>query len=123
MPPNDDLARRPPPDRPLSTQLQRPARVVTWKPWLYENSSLIGHASISFNGWVVNEIPVFRKAGSLSVGTPSIPKLGPDGRVLLKSDGKKFYDKLIQFEPGDAHERWQRLCLGALADAGVGGVP
>ena len=96
-------------------------RLVEWKPWPFENPSLIGHCSIAFaGGWCVHRIPVFRKAdGSLSIGTPDAADVDRDGRIKLKPDGKKSYWKVISFETTEARERWQRMILAALADAGV----
>jgi hypothetical protein len=100
---------------------ERPCRLVEWKPWPFENAFLIGHCSVAFaGGWQVHRIPVFRKAdGSISVGTPEAADLDRDGRIKLKPDGKKSYGKIITFETGEAKARWDRMVLGALAEAGV----
>jgi hypothetical protein len=100
---------------------ERSCRLIEWKPWPFENPSLIGHCSIAFvGGWVVNKIPVFRKAdGSLSVGAPDAADVDGDGRIKLKPDGKKSYWKVITFETTEARERWQRMIQAALAEAGV----
>jgi hypothetical protein len=93
-----------------------------WKPWPFENPSLIGHASVAFaGGWVVHDIPVFRiKDGNLSVGVPNAAQLDAEGRIKLKLDGKRDYKPILSFETAEAKERWQRLVRGALADAGIG---
>jgi hypothetical protein len=106
----------------------RPAplcRVVEWKPWPFDNPSLIGHVDAVFSGgWRINAIPVFKRAdGSLSVGVPSIPVLDSDGRVRLKPDGKKQYTALIGFEAPGAKRRWEDAILGALAAAGITAAP
>ena len=100
---------------------ERACRLLEWKPWPFENPSLIGHCSIAFaGGWQVHRIPVFRKAdGSLSVGTPDAADVDRDGRIKLKPDGKKSYGKVITFETTEARERWQRMIQAALAEAGV----
>ena len=98
---HNELILPPPSSRPLSAQLRESAaRVVEWRPWPLQNSSLIGHCDVAFaGGWVVHGIPVFRRAnGSLSVGVPSAAQLDAEGRG-----------------------RWQRLVGGALAEAGIGG--
>lgn len=99
-------------------------RLIEWKPWPLENPSLIGHCAIAFaGGWVVHDVPVFRTAGGgISVGVPSIPHLDRDGRVRLKPDGKRDYAAVLTFETKAARERWQRLAIGALVDAGIRGA-
>jgi hypothetical protein len=102
----------------------RPTRLLKWEPWPFDNPSLIGHCTVSFSGWVVHRVPVFRKAdGSLSVGTPDAADIDGDGRVKLKPDGKKQYWKLLTFETSEARERWQRAVLATLNAAGIGGTP
>jgi hypothetical protein len=98
---------------------------VEWKPWPFDNPSLIGHATIAFaGGWVINAIPVFKRSdGSISAGVPSLPTLDGEGRVKLKPDGKRDYHAVISFESGEARERWQRLVLGALDAAGISAGP
>jgi hypothetical protein len=67
--------------------------------------------------------PVFRGAdGSLSVGVPNAAQLDGEGRVKLKPDGKRDYKSIISFETTEGRERFQRLVLAALADAGIGGA-
>jgi hypothetical protein len=96
-------------------------RLLEWKPWPFENPSLLGHATVAFSGgWVVHRIPVFRKGGSISVGAPDAADVDGDGRIKLKPDGKKSYGKVITFETTEARERWQRMIQAALTDAGVG---
>jgi hypothetical protein len=99
----------------------RQCRLIEWKPWPFDNPSLIGHATVAFQGgWVVSSVPVFRTAnGGLSVGTPSMPQLDAEGRVKLKPDGRRDYKPVISFETAEGRGRWQRLILAALVDAGV----
>jgi hypothetical protein len=101
---------------------ERLARLLEWRPWPFENPSLIGHCAVAFaGGWEVREIPVFRRAdGSLSVGTPEAAEIDRDGRVKLKPDGKRSYRKLITFASNEARERWRRMVLFALAEGGIG---
>jgi hypothetical protein len=95
---------------------------VEWKPWLLGNSSLVGHASVNFSGWVIHRVPVFRKGdGALSVGSPTTPEIDADGRVKMR-DGKRLYSSVLTLEGADARERWQRAVLAALAAGGVGEV-
>jgi hypothetical protein len=103
----------------------RVARLVDWKPWPFDNPSLIGHATVAFwGGWVVAAIPIFRKGdGSLSAGVPNEAQLDGDGRVKLKPDGKRSYSAIITFETADGRARWQRAVLGALAAGGITGAP
>lgn len=117
----------PPANQQLTTERRQPgehARLVKYEPWPLPNPALIGHCAIAFaGGWTVHDIPVFRTAGGgLSAGVPSIPHLDRDGRVKLKPDGKRDYSALLGFETKAARERWQRLVLGALVDAGIGGA-
>lgn len=103
---------------------ERACRLVAWKPWPFENPSLIGHCSVAFaGGWTIHAIPVFRKGdGSISPGTPDIPQLDREGRIKLR-DGKRWYEKALTFETTEGRERWRRMVLAALADAGIGGAP
>jgi hypothetical protein len=104
-------------------QGERACRLIEWKPWLLGNSSLLGHATVSFSGWIVHRVPVFRRAdGTLSVGTPNAPEVDAEGRIKLR-DGKKQYLPVLSFETSEARERWQRMVLGALAAAGITGAP
>ena len=67
----------------------------------------------------MHQIPVFRgRDGHLSVGVPSAAHLDADGRVKMR-DGKKQYTAVLGFEHGEGRERWRRIVLGALADAGI----
>jgi hypothetical protein len=86
----------------------------------FPNPSLIGHCAIAFaGGWIVNAVPVFRRGdGSLSVGVPNAAQLDAEGRIKLK-DSKRQYVAVLAFETTEARERWQRMILAALADAGV----
>jgi hypothetical protein len=99
---------------------ERVCRLVGWQPWPGTNSSLIGHATISFSGWVVHRVPVFRKADrTLSVGTPSAPEIDAEGRIKTR-DGKRQYWPVITLENNESRERWQRSVLAALAAGGIG---
>jgi hypothetical protein len=102
----------------------RACRIVAWKPWSQPNLSLLGHCVVAFTGgWVVHSIPVFRHGDhGLSVGVPSAAQLDADGCIKLR-DGKRQYTAVLSFETTEARERWQRLVLTALADAGIGGAP
>jgi hypothetical protein len=93
---------------------------VQWTP-VDNNPSLIGRATVAFaGGWVVHRIPVFRKGdGSISVGAPDAADVDRDGQIRKKPDGKKSYHRIITFESSEAKARWDRMVLGALADAGV----
>jgi hypothetical protein len=103
----------------------RVARLVSWTPWPFENPSLIGHAAVAFSGgWVVSQIPVFRRGdGRLSAGVPNAAQLDGEGRVKLKPDGKRSYAAIISFETGAARTRWNSLVLDALAAGGITGAP
>jgi hypothetical protein len=95
------------------------ARLVEYKSWPQANSALIGHATVDFGGWIVCEIPVFRRGdGGLSTAGPSAASVDKDGRQKTLPNGKREYWAAIRFE-GDGKERWERAVLGALAAAGV----
>lgn len=100
---------------------ERACRLIQWQPWPGTNSSLLGHATVSFSGWVVHKVPVFRKGDgtTLSVGTPSAPEIDSQGRVKER-DGKRQYWAVITLENAEAKDRWQRSVLAALAAAGIG---
>jgi hypothetical protein len=113
---NDLPARQP-------ARSERVCGLVAWKPWPQPNPSLLGHCAVAFaGGWVVHDIPVFRRAdGTLSVGAPNAAQLDTDGRIKQR-DGKRQYTALLSFETTEARERWQRLVLGALAAGGITGA-
>jgi hypothetical protein len=88
----------------------------------FDNPRLIGHATVSFSGWTVHRVPVFRRGdGSLSVGTPNAAEVDADGRIKQR-DGKKAIP-VLTFETAEARDRWQRAVLAALVAAGIGGAP
>jgi hypothetical protein len=98
----------------------RPCRLLEWKPWSAPDNALLGHATVSFSGWVVHKIPVFaKKGGGLSVSGPSAPDIDAQGRVKLGDDGKRRYWKVLTFEGNDARERFERAVIGALAAARI----
>jgi hypothetical protein len=101
---------------------ERTCRLVEWKPWSQPNPSLVGHCAVAFfGGWVVHSIPTFRRSdGSLSVGVPNAAQLDTNGHIKLR-DGKRDYKSILTFETAAARERWQRMVLAALSDAGIGG--
>lgn len=101
---------------------ERSCRLVSYQPWPAENSALCGHATVTFSGWRVARIPVFRRReGGLSVGTPSAPEIDPDGVQRRDTAGKRQYWPVIQFDNREARERWQKAVLAALSEGGVGG--
>lgn len=104
------------------THAERAAHLITWKPWPLPNPSLIGHATVTFSGWTVRGIPVFRRGGDggLSVGVPSAAELDSEGRIKQR-DGKRQYQAVISFENAEARERWQRSVLAALVAGGIVG--
>jgi hypothetical protein len=96
------------------------ARLVTFEPWPHPNPSLVGHATVDFSGWVVSRIPIFRRSnGSLSAGVPSCPQVDTDGRVRVDAEGKRQYAAVITFTSRDGKARYEKIVLGALADAEV----
>jgi hypothetical protein len=98
----------------------RSCRLIEWKPWPFDNPSLLGHCAIAFSGgWCVNSIPIFRKGdGSLSVGVPNAAQIDSDGRIKVR-DGKRQYVAVLSFETAEGRARWQRMVLGALAAGGI----
>jgi hypothetical protein len=99
---------------------ERSCRLVQWTP-VDNNLSSIGRATIAFaGGWIVVGIPIFRRAdGSLSAGVPSSAQLDAEGHIKVR-DGKRQYTPILIFESAEAKARWQRMALGALAEAGIG---
>lgn len=60
----------------------RQCQLLKWTPWPFDNPSLLGHCSVTFSGWTIHNVPVFRKAdGSLSVGTPSAAEIDREGHI------------------------------------------
>ncbi|HEY5299764.1 MAG TPA: hypothetical protein VIJ55_03715 [Acetobacteraceae bacterium] len=98
---------------------ERTARLISWTPWLAPNPSLVGHADVDFDGWVVFRIPIFRrKDGGLSAGAPSAAEVDRDGVQQRDAAGKRKFWAVISFS-GVGKERWQRAVLAALADGGI----
>jgi hypothetical protein len=98
----------------------RPCRCVNWTPWNNPATSLAGYATVSFvPDPVINRMPIFRGDDStLSVGVPSIPEIGADGKIKIR-DGKRVYHLVLSFACADDREWFSRAVLGALAEAGV----
>jgi hypothetical protein len=95
----------------LPQRAERTCRVVEWKPWPFPNPHLIGHAAVSFSGWVVHDVPVFRtRDGSLSVGVPNAAQIDAEGRAKTDARGKRQFTSILTFETEDAKERWRALC-------------
>jgi hypothetical protein len=98
-------------------------RLVDWKP--YGKGALLGKATIAFaSGVIICGIPVFRtNTGGLSAAGPDAPLVDSEGIQLRDADGKRQYGKVIKFQTPAARDRWSRMVLAALADAGIGGSP
>src|SRR4051812_6000377 len=95
------------------------ARLVEWKPRPASSSSLLGHATVDFTGWLVHRVPIFRRGdGSLSAGTPSAPELDGEGRQRER-DGKRQYWPVLTFANTEAKQRWERAVLAALDAGGI----
>jgi hypothetical protein len=100
------------------------AKLVNWRPWQGDNSSLVGKADISFNDWVIIDIPIFlTRDGTWSVGPPSAPQVDAEGHQKLRPDGRRAWKAMMEFLSVDARERFQRLVLTALYNAGIGTGP
>jgi hypothetical protein len=107
----------------VAPRSERPCKLLKWEPWPFDNASLIGHCSVAFaGGWCIHNVPVFRGRDGISVGTPSSAQIDQGGHVKER-DGKRLYIPVITFEHAEGRERWRRMVLGALADAGIGGAP
>jgi hypothetical protein len=102
---------------------ERIARMLEWRP-AAGNSSLLGKATIRFNGgWIVTGVPIFRRAdGSLSAGTPDAPLVGPDGVQLVDDAGKNRYARIISFETPESRRRWNDAVVDAVTAAGITGT-
>jgi hypothetical protein len=102
--------------------LDRPTpacRLVNWRLTPRPGGALLGYATVDFSGWTIVDIPIFRDAdGSLAVGTPSAPDLGPDGRQRER-DGKRQWRPILTFSAPDARARRQRAVLAALDAGGI----
>jgi hypothetical protein len=96
------------------------ARPADYKPWPFPSPHLIGHATVDFSDWMVAKIiPVFQRGdGALSVSGPSAPKISREGRQRER-DGNGVYAPVITCATSDACERWQRVVLAGLAEAGI----
>jgi hypothetical protein len=107
----------------IATPRERIARMLEWRP-AAGNSSLLGKATIRFNGgWIVAGVPIFRQAdGSLSAGTPDAPLIGPNGAQLIDDAGKRRYGKVISFEGSEARRRWNDAVVDAVTAAGITGT-
>jgi hypothetical protein len=108
----------------IAPPCERIARMLEWRP-ATGNSSLLGKATIRFNGgWIVPGVPIFRRAdGSLSAGTPDAPLVGPDGVQLVDNAGKRRYGKVISFDGSEARRRWNDVVIAAVTEGGITGAP
>ena len=105
----------------MARRSDRPCRLIEWKPWPFDNQSLIGHAAVSFKRWTIHRVPVRRADGRLIVGTPNAAEIHSYCRIRRR-DGKTHYRSLMTLEGIEARERWQRAVLAALAADGIGEV-
>src|SRR5690242_16855002 len=105
----------------MARPFDRPC-LIERKPWPFDNQAFIGHAAVSFNGWTIHRISMFRRADCrLIVGTPNAAEIHTDVRIRQRGS-KKQYRSLKTLEGLEAHEQWQRAVLAALAAAGIGEV-
>jgi len=95
------------------------AKLMRWVP--SASGKLVGRADIELrNGWQIFGIPVFRDDdGVLNAGSPSIPLTDRDGSPLRDDRGKKRYQQVFYFPPGECREWWNRTILDALFTGGI----
>jgi hypothetical protein len=66
-------------------------RLVEWKPWPFDNPSLLAHRSVCYaGGWIIHmiPIPVFAcRDGSFSLGAPDAPEVYRDGPSPATGEG------------------------------------
>jgi hypothetical protein len=85
--------------------------LIEYRPWPGD-PWLIGYADVSFDGIIVQRIPVYRrKDGSLNVGQPD----------TVREDGG--HATLITFADKAAKQRWRDAVLAALAQGGITDKP
>lgn len=107
-------------ERHAIVEVARPrATLLSWSLWPFANVTLIGHADVDFDGWIITKIPVFRKAnGGLSVGVPTTAEMGRDGVQARDRDGRRRFAPVVRFS-GDGLARWQHAVLTALDEGGI----
>jgi hypothetical protein len=95
----------------MPTSLAQRADLVSWTLWPHGNSTLIGHAEIDLDGWIIPRIPIFRRPdGGLSAGTPTVSV--PDDNA-----GRRFIP-VFRFR-GDGAARWSQMVIEALTNGGI----
>ena len=105
---------------PVTQPSRRSCRVTDWRPHS-GGGALLGKCTVVFGAMQISDVPVFTGVdGGLSVGTPSMPLVGPDGVQLRDDAGKRRYMQCIRFLTPEARQTWQASVLAALATAGIG---
>jgi hypothetical protein len=98
--------------------IDRPVKVIGWRPNQGENPRLVGHCDISFDGIIVLGIPIFLSDdGTLGAGTPATPWMEGGRQKVLA--GRPRWNPMIDFADLDARDRWQTAIRGALEAHGV----
>jgi hypothetical protein len=89
------------------------ARLLNSKPGV-NHPTLIGRHTIPF-GWIT----ICRRRSDLrSAGTLSMPILASDDTRQRDEARKRRYDLVITCSTSAVHESWNKMMLGAVADAG-----
>jgi hypothetical protein len=108
-----------PPDVVAIPRPDPPARLLGYRPW-DRPGSLHAHCDVDISGFQFFRVPIFVRAdGTWSVGVPSAPELDGEGRHRIDENGKRLYWPLLKFSSRERRQRWERLVLNALADAGI----
>jgi hypothetical protein len=96
--------------------------LIEWRAFTGNNGTLLGHAVVEMpSGLVINDVPVFRKAGSsLSIGVPSKPLVDAHGVQLRDQDGKRRYAPTLDFATPAARARWAGAIAALLAAEVIG---
>jgi hypothetical protein len=98
---------------------RRNCKITDWRPH-DRGGALFGKATVQFGSMQIRDVPIFIGADGLSVGTPSLPLVGPDGVQLRDQTGKRRYTQMLRFLTPEAKATWSEAVLGALAEAGIG---
>jgi hypothetical protein len=104
----------------------RSSRLISYRPWSGD-PYLIGHADVSFDGWIIHRIPIFRrKDGTLNVGVPDTVVLDRDGtakklagRPPAPTGGRLLHSPQVSIATDDDKTRWRNAVLSALAEGGA----
>lgn len=97
-----------------------PVRILAWKPLLRGN--LKGFADVQIGQLKIFSVGVFRSADGAWGMMPSKPRIGRDGAIVKRSDGKTEYDPVVEWASRETADRFSASLILALEMAHPGAL-